>query len=214
MRCGRQDPRMAGVGWALRTGRTWGGRSSCGRRPPRRARVQSTRSESRAAPPAGACSSMSPRGATPSAAAAREGPRRRATAVVARRLQCEGAKLQLHRDSRAHVAARPHARADAPEPEASDRRAPPPMGTHCASRWAARAPPAAPLHPCGTPRGGVALGPRASARAVPRRHLPARAPSPAPSARRPAAAQMKASATRPPPASAELAPLCPRGYAS
>jgi len=31
-----------------------------------------------------------------------------------------------------------HARADAPEPEASDRRAPPPMGTHCASRWAAR----------------------------------------------------------------------------
>lgn len=38
------------------------------------------------------------------------GPRRRATAAAARRSQCEGARLQLHRDSRAPVAARPHSR--------------------------------------------------------------------------------------------------------
>ena len=56
-------------------------------------------------------SSFEPRRATPSAGAAtREGPRRRATAAAARRSQCEGARLQLHRDSRAPVAARPHSR--------------------------------------------------------------------------------------------------------
>ena len=56
-------------------------------------------------------SSFEPRRATPSAGAAtREGPRRRATAAAARRSQCEGARLQLHRDNRAPVAARPHSR--------------------------------------------------------------------------------------------------------
>ena len=92
---------------------------------------------------------------------------------------------------------------------ASDAHAP-----HRASHWEARAPPAAPLRPCGTPRGGVALRCRAAARAVPRGHSPAPAPSPAPSAQRPAAAQKKASATQPPLASAEPPPLCPRGCGS
>ena len=56
-------------------------------------------------------SSFEPRRATPSAGAAtREGPRRRATAAAARRSQREGARLQLHRDSRAPVAARPDSR--------------------------------------------------------------------------------------------------------